>query len=175
MVSLIETRAGFLERDEQIPAVYSGQRRHMVRVGLRCKSKQKYGLLDCILRVQPVPIPQQCVSIWLRHGGGHSLPLTHHTPRLSFSLSLSLSFLSLITVEQIPVGSYGGLPINMLLNNVPHSRMARNFIYRGAADALVTAVQDPAVPRRMKVADHRRTRATAVIHQYRSRTHGARH
>ncbi|CAN0302331.1 unnamed protein product [Pylaiella littoralis] len=58
---------------------------------------------------------------------------------------------STATIYKIPVGSYGGLPINMLLNNVPHSRMARNFIYRGAADALVTAVQDPAVPRRMKL------------------------
>lgn len=53
--------------------------------------------------------------------------------------------------EQIPVGMYGGLPFNMLLNNVPHSRMARNFIYKGAAEALVNAVQDPALPRRMKV------------------------
>lgn len=39
----------------------------------------------------------------------------------------------------------------MLLNNVPHSRLARNFIYEGAAEALVAAVQDPDVPRRMKV------------------------
>lgn len=46
---------------------------------------------------------------------------------------------------------YGGLPFNLLLNNVPHSKMARNFIYKGAAEALVTAVQDPSVPRRMKV------------------------
>ena len=53
--------------------------------------------------------------------------------------------------EQIPVGMYGGLPFNLLLNNVPHSKMARNFIYKGAAEALVTAVQDPSVPRRMKV------------------------
>lgn len=49
------------------------------------------------------------------------------------------------------MGNYGGLPFNMRLNNVPHSRMARNFVYRGAGDALVSAVQDPTVPRRMRV------------------------
>lgn len=49
------------------------------------------------------------------------------------------------------MGTYGGLPFNLLLNNVPHSKMARNFIYKGAAEALVNAVQDPSVPRRMKV------------------------
>ncbi|CAM9543310.1 unnamed protein product [Discosporangium mesarthrocarpum] len=52
---------------------------------------------------------------------------------------------------KIPVGSYSGLPLNMKLNNVPHSRLARNFIYQGAADATVAAVQDPTVPRRMKL------------------------
>lgn len=55
---------------------------------------------------------------------------------------------------------YGGLPFNMLLNNVPHSRMSRNFIYKGAAEALVNAVQDPAVPRRMKVGTVGRCRVT---------------
>ncbi|CAM9353419.1 unnamed protein product, partial [Hapterophycus canaliculatus] len=58
---------------------------------------------------------------------------------------------STASIYKIPVGSYGGLPVNMLLNNVPHSRMARNFIYKGAAEALVDAVQDPTVPRRMKL------------------------
>ncbi|CAM9785928.1 unnamed protein product [Ectocarpus sp. 6 AP-2014] len=58
---------------------------------------------------------------------------------------------STATIYKIPVGSYGGLPVNMLLNNVPHSKMARNFIYRGAAEALVLAVEDPTVPRRMKL------------------------
>lgn len=66
-------------------------------------------------------------------------------------ISLLLAVCVSGTSEQIPVGMYSGLPFNMLLNNVPHSRMARNFIYKGAAEALVSAVQDPAVPRRMKV------------------------
>lgn len=52
---------------------------------------------------------------------------------------------------QIPVGSYGGLPPNLFWNNVPHTKLARNFIYQGAAEAVVAAVQDTAVPRRMKV------------------------
>eukprot|EP00752_Nemacystus_decipiens_P002440 g2297.t1 len=58
---------------------------------------------------------------------------------------------STATIYKIPVGMYGGLPFNLLLNNVPHSKMARNFIYKGAAEALVNAVQDPSVPRRMKL------------------------
>lgn len=71
-----------------------------------------------------------------------------------------------MTTAQIPVGMYGGLPFNLLLNNVPHSRMARNFIYKGAAEALVNAVQDPAVPRRMKV---RRCRVIMSLSSIRSR------
>lgn len=51
----------------------------------------------------------------------------------------------------MPVGSYGGLPRNLMLNNVPHSKLARNVVYKGAAEAVVEAVKDPAVPRRMKV------------------------
>lgn len=69
----------------------------------------------------------------------------------SVIFSLMVIFQQSDCESQIPVGSYGGLPLNMLLNNVPHSKLARNFIYQGAAEAVVAAVQDSAVPRRMKV------------------------
>lgn len=49
------------------------------------------------------------------------------------------------------MGNYGGLPLNLKLNNVPHSMLARSFIYQGAAEAVVVAVQDKTVPRRMRV------------------------
>ncbi|CAM9509356.1 unnamed protein product, partial [Phaeothamnion confervicola] len=36
-------------------------------------------------------------------------------------------------------------------NDVPHSTLARTFVYRGAADALVAAIGEPSFPRRMQV------------------------
>jgi hypothetical protein len=51
----------------------------------------------------------------------------------------------------MPVGSYAGLPLNLKLNNVPHSTLTRSFVYRGAAQALHAAVADSSFSRRMIV------------------------
>eukprot|EP00611_Tribonema_gayanum_P001151 TRINITY_DN10860_c0_g2_i7.p2 TRINITY_DN10860_c0_g2~~TRINITY_DN10860_c0_g2_i7.p2 ORF type:complete len:422 (-),score=158.11 TRINITY_DN10860_c0_g2_i7:150-1415(-) len=55
------------------------------------------------------------------------------------------------TIYNMPVGSYSGLPKNLRLNNVPHSRLARAFIYRGACAALFKAIDDDSFSRRMTV------------------------
>jgi hypothetical protein len=55
------------------------------------------------------------------------------------------------SIYNMPVGSYAGLPLNLKLNNVPHSTLTRSFVYRGAAQALHAAVADSSFSRRMIV------------------------
>eukprot|EP00638_Chattonella_subsalsa_P000096 CAMPEP_0117744340 /NCGR_PEP_ID=MMETSP0947-20121206/6694_1 /TAXON_ID=44440 /ORGANISM="Chattonella subsalsa, Strain CCMP2191" /LENGTH=405 /DNA_ID=CAMNT_0005561257 /DNA_START=150 /DNA_END=1367 /DNA_ORIENTATION=- len=55
------------------------------------------------------------------------------------------------SLYQMPIGSYSGLPPNMKLNNVPHSTLVRSYFYRAASNAIVDAIDNPAVPRRMKM------------------------
>lgn len=58
-------------------------------------------------------------------------------------------FESSTVIYSIPVGSYSELPEGLRLNNVPHSPLARNFVYNGAASAVLAAVADPGCSRRM--------------------------
>jgi len=43
------------------------------------------------------------------------------------------------------------LPVNFLLNNVPHSTLARQFIYRDITRAVCEAMADPALPKRGQI------------------------